>query len=99
MSLTWPQVNLVGQVAGLMGQVFYLCSTRCFHLRLEQKENAQKKNAEICLLWQAINTEGSIQCFLIQGGLHDYEYDKHQIIEILSKITKHYNILLKYNAH
>lgn len=80
MSLTWPQVNLVDQVAGLISQVLYLCSTRCFHLRVEQNENAQKKTSEICLLWQAMNIEGNIQCFLIQGGLHDYEYDKHKYL-------------------
>lgn len=82
-----------------MGQVLYLCSNRCFHLRVEQKENAQKKKAEICLLWQAMNIESNIQCFLIQGRLRDYEYDKHQILKILNKITKYYNMLLKYNTY
>lgn len=59
----------------------------------------RKKKVEMYLLWQVMNIEGNIQCPLIQGGLHDYEYAKHQIIKILSKITKYYNILLKHTLH
>lgn len=63
-----------------------------FSLESGTEGKCTEKNPEICLLWQAMNIEGNIQRFLIQGGLHDYEYDKDQILQILNKIIKYYNI-------
>lgn len=70
-----------------------------FSLESGTEGKRTEKKAEICLLWQAMNIEGNIDCFLIQGGLHNYECDKHQILKIVNKITKYDNILLKHNAY
>lgn len=55
-----------------------------FSLESGTEGKCTEKKAEICLLWQAMNIEGNIECFLIQGGLHDYEYDKHQILKAVN---------------